>query len=152
MAGAGVWGNNSRRHTYLRGWKFTNFEIIWEACALSVVSLPSSWDTPSSPCQRCFYSTSQGEIHMLRKGSGTCIRRDLWDHIRRTGRAAWAHLAPTKGTVHAGFVTGIIALGATASLVARPGAGSTWSQGTALVLMAPSAWGAAKISSRRAAK
>ena len=59
-----------------------------------------------------------------------------------------ARLAPAKGTVHAAFVTAVIALGATVSLVARPGAGSTWSQWTALVLMAPSAWVAAKIFSR----
>jgi hypothetical protein len=54
-----------------------------------------------------------------------------------------ARIAPAKGTLHAGFVTLLIALGATLSLVARPGMGSTWSQWAALVLMAPSAWSTA---------
>jgi hypothetical protein len=56
-----------------------------------------------------------------------------------------ARIAPRKGGHHAAYVTLIIALGATISLVARPGAGSTWSQWTALLLMAPSAWGAAAL-------
>jgi hypothetical protein len=60
-----------------------------------------------------------------------------------------ARIAPAKGTLHAGFVTVLIALGATISLVARPGAGSTWSQWAALGLMAPSAWGGARIFVRR---
>ena len=51
-----------------------------------------------------------------------------------------ARMAPAKGTRHAAFVTLLIAIGAAVSLVASPGAGSTWSQWTALLLMAPSAW------------
>jgi hypothetical protein len=62
------------------------------------------------------------------------------------------HIAPVKGTLHAGFVALIIALGAIVSLVARPGAGSTWSQWTALVLIAPSAWAAAVVFARRVHK
>jgi hypothetical protein len=60
-----------------------------------------------------------------------------------------ARLAPARGNLHAAAVTLIIALGATASLFAGPGAGSTWSQWAALLLMAPSAWGAAVLFSRR---
>jgi RsiW-degrading membrane proteinase PrsW (M82 family) len=56
-------------------------------------------------------------------------------------------IAPKKGTVHAAFVSLLIALGAAVSLLAAPGAGSTWSQWAALVLMAPSAWAAAKARS-----
>ena len=59
-----------------------------------------------------------------------------------------AGIAPRRGTLHAAFVTVTIALGAAASLLAKPGAGATWSQWTALVLMAPSAWGAAKAFAR----
>jgi len=62
-----------------------------------------------------------------------------------------SRVAQGKGTVHAAFVTLLIALGATISLVASPGAGATWSQWSALVLMAPAAWGAAAISARRRA-
>ncbi len=63
-----------------------------------------------------------------------------------------ARIASARGNLHAAFVTLIIALGATLSLVARPGAGSTWSQWSALVLMAPSAWVAAAAFHRRAGK
>ncbi len=60
-----------------------------------------------------------------------------------------ARLAPKQHALHALIVALIIALGALVSLVARPGAGSTWSQWAALVLMAPSAWLAAVVFSRR---
>lgn len=63
-----------------------------------------------------------------------------------------ARIAPGKRTIHAAFVTLIIALGAAVSLVARPGAGSTWSQWAALIVMAPSAWGAATVFTRRASR
>ncbi len=55
-----------------------------------------------------------------------------------------ARIAPKKPTVHAALVSLLIALGATVSLLAAPGAGSTWSQWAALIFMAPSAWGATK--------
>jgi|tagenome__1003787_1003787.scaffolds.fasta_scaffold19788802_1 hypothetical protein len=60
-----------------------------------------------------------------------------------------ARIAPRKGTVHAAFVAMVIALGATVSLIAAPGAGSRWSQWTALTLMAPSAWVAARAFARQ---
>lgn len=60
-----------------------------------------------------------------------------------------ARIAPSKGVLHAAFVALVIALGAAVSLVASPGAGATWSQWTALVLMAPSAWIAAMVFARR---
>ncbi len=63
-----------------------------------------------------------------------------------------ARIAPANGAIHAAFVTLVIALGAAVSLFASPGAGSTWSQWAALVLMAPSAWVAAKLFPRRGAK
>jgi len=49
-----------------------------------------------------------------------------------------ARLAPAKPAVDAAVVAGLIAIGATASLVASPGDGATWSQWAALLLMAPS--------------
>jgi len=61
-------------------------------------------------------------------------------------------IAPSNGTRHAAFVTLVIALGATVSLLARPGAGSVWSQVGALVLMAPSAWGAATLAQRASSR
>ncbi len=51
-----------------------------------------------------------------------------------------ARMAPSRGTLHAGIVTGIVALGATVSLLAGPGPGATWSQWCALTLMAPCAY------------
>jgi len=63
-----------------------------------------------------------------------------------------ARMAPGKGLLHAAFLAFIIALGAIVSLVARPGVGSTWSQWTALLLMAPSAWGAPVVFARRGTK
>ncbi len=60
-----------------------------------------------------------------------------------------ARIAPGRGTLHAAFVTFLIALGAIASLLTTPGAGSTWSQWAALLLMAPSAWVAATVLCRR---
>ena len=63
-----------------------------------------------------------------------------------------ARIAPAKGMLHAALVALIIALGAIVSLVARPDARSTWSQWTALVLMAPSAWAATVMFARRVHK
>lgn len=51
-----------------------------------------------------------------------------------------ARAAPTRSLLHAGSVAVVLALGASASLVASPGAGATWSQWAALTLMAPSAY------------
>ena len=51
-----------------------------------------------------------------------------------------ARIAPTRTLLHAGLVAVVVALGASVSLVASPGAGATWSQWTALALMAPSAY------------
>ena len=58
------------------------------------------------------------------------------------GGVVAARLAPSRGAVHAGVVTGLIALGATVSLVRS--AGATWSQWSAILLMAPCAWGAGR--------
>jgi len=48
-------------------------------------------------------------------------------------------IAGRKPRLHGAAVGLVVALGATASLLAQPGAGSRWSQTTALVLMAPAA-------------
>jgi len=58
------------------------------------------------------------------------------------GGVVAARLAPSRGAVHAGVVTGLIALGAMVSLVKS--AGATWSQWSAILLMAPCAWGAGR--------
>ena len=50
-----------------------------------------------------------------------------------------ARLAPARPRLHAVVVSLIIAAGATASLFSSPAGDATWSQWTALVLMAPSA-------------
>jgi nitrate/nitrite transporter NarK len=57
------------------------------------------------------------------------------------GRLA-ARLSSSHPSRHAGLVAAMIALGATISLIASPGAGATWSQWSALLLMAPCAWAA----------
>ena len=62
-----------------------------------------------------------------------------------------ARIAPAKGTLHAAFLMLLIAIGATVSLIAS-GVGSTWSQWAALLLMAPSAWGAAVLFGERIVK
>ena len=49
-------------------------------------------------------------------------------------------IAGRKPGLHGGAVALILALGATVSFLAQPGAGSRWSQVTALFLMAPSAF------------
>jgi putative membrane protein (TIGR04086 family) len=54
------------------------------------------------------------------------------------GYAAGA-IAGRKPRLHGGAVALVLALGATVSFLAQPGAGSRWSQITALVLMAPAA-------------
>jgi hypothetical protein len=56
------------------------------------------------------------------------------------GGVATARLAPTRPLLHAGSVAVVLALGAGVSLAFSPGAGATWSQWTALTLMAPSAY------------
>ena len=55
------------------------------------------------------------------------------------GGYAAAAFAPRRPVLHAAIVAGIIAVGATASLLAKPGAGAIWSEAAALVLMAPCA-------------
>lgn len=59
-----------------------------------------------------------------------------------------ARLALGRGLLHAGIVAVVVALGASVSLVASPGAGATWSQWTALALMAPSAYIGGRIATR----
>ena len=48
-------------------------------------------------------------------------------------------IAGRKARLHGGAVALIVAVGATVSFLAQPGAGSRWSQVTALFLMAPAA-------------
>src|SRR4051812_13012318 len=55
------------------------------------------------------------------------------------GGSLAVRIAASRPMLHAGFVAGLIALGAAISLIASPGAGSTWSQWTAILLMAPCA-------------
>ncbi|MEP6762856.1 MAG: hypothetical protein ABJB66_01035 [Gemmatimonadaceae bacterium] len=55
------------------------------------------------------------------------------------GRLA-ARIAPARGPLHANIVAIIIAFGATVSLVTSPNADATWSQWTAIFLMAPCAF------------
>ena len=55
------------------------------------------------------------------------------------GRLA-ARIAPSRGSLHANIVAGIIALGATVSLLTSPSADATWSQWTAIFFMAPCAF------------
>jgi hypothetical protein len=50
-----------------------------------------------------------------------------------------ALIAGRRPMLHAAIVCAILALGAIASLLSRPGAGALWSQIAAIVLMAPSA-------------
>jgi putative membrane protein (TIGR04086 family) len=58
-------------------------------------------------------------------------------------------IAGRNPRVHGGAVALIVALGAAVSFLAQPGAGSRWSQVTALVLMAPAALGGGIVRSRR---
>jgi hypothetical protein len=60
-----------------------------------------------------------------------------------------ATIAGRKPRAHSGAVAVILALGATASILAQPGAGSRWSQLTAIALMAPAAYVGGIIRSRR---
>lgn len=48
-------------------------------------------------------------------------------------------IAGRKARLHGAAVAAIVALGATASILAQPGAGSKWSQAAALAVMAPAA-------------
>lgn len=50
-----------------------------------------------------------------------------------------ARVAPTRPALHACTVAFVLALGASVSLLTSPPADATWSQWTALALMAPSA-------------
>jgi hypothetical protein len=56
-----------------------------------------------------------------------------------TGGIVAGTIARRRPRQHAAAVALILALGATASLLAQPGAGSRWSQMTALIFMAPAA-------------
>lgn len=51
-----------------------------------------------------------------------------------------AVIAGRKARLHGAAVAGILALGAIASILSQPGAGSIWSQAAAIALMAPSAF------------
>lgn len=51
-----------------------------------------------------------------------------------------ARIAPGRPLLHAGLVALVLALGASASLRMSPATDATWSQWTALILMAPSAY------------
>ena len=60
-------------------------------------------------------------------------------------------IAGRRPQLHGGIVAAILALGATASIVMQPGAagGSRWSQLSALILMAPSAYFGGVLRGRR---
>jgi ABC-type Mn2+/Zn2+ transport system permease subunit len=62
-----------------------------------------------------------------------------------------ARLVPRRPELHGAAVAALIALGAAASLVARHGTGSVWSQVSAVLLMAPAAWGGGYLRARHAA-
>lgn len=51
-----------------------------------------------------------------------------------------ARVAPARSLLRASSAAALLALGASVSLVASPSADATWSQWTALLLMAPSAY------------
>jgi predicted membrane protein len=59
-----------------------------------------------------------------------------------------AAVAGRKPRQHAAAVALILALGATVSFLAQPGAGSRWSQIAALVLMTPSAFAGGVVRSK----
>jgi RsiW-degrading membrane proteinase PrsW (M82 family) len=59
-----------------------------------------------------------------------------------------ARVAPGRPLLHAGCVAAVLALGASVSLVASPSADATWSQWTALLLMAPSAYLGGRLATR----
>lgn len=64
------------------------------------------------------------------------------------GGFAAARMAPTRALLHACSVAAIMALGAVASLVASPSTDASWSQWTALALMAPSACLGGRVATR----
>lgn len=66
------------------------------------------------------------------------------------GYAAGA-LAGRRPRLHGGAVALILALGATASMLAQPGKGARWSQAAAVVLMAPAALAGGMVRGRGSA-
>ena len=66
------------------------------------------------------------------------------------GGLAAIRLAPRRPGLHAALVSLLIAAGAAASLLASPANDAKWSQRAAIVLMAPSALLAGRLSTRRA--
>jgi len=62
-----------------------------------------------------------------------------------------AAIAGRRPLLHGGAVALILALGAAVSFLAQPAAGSRWSQVTAFVLMAPSAFAGGVMRSKRRA-
>jgi hypothetical protein len=59
-----------------------------------------------------------------------------------------ARLAPSRPLLHAAIMAGILALGASVSLVTSPGTDASWSQWGALALMAPSAYLGGRLATR----
>ena len=62
-----------------------------------------------------------------------------------------AHVSVRRPSAHAAAVAGLIALGAIASMAARP-SDALWSQLAALVVMAPCAWLGGVLAARRKAE
>jgi len=58
-------------------------------------------------------------------------------------------IASRSPRVHGAIISGVTALGALASLIARPGAGAIWSELVALFLMAPMAVVGSALTPRR---
>jgi hypothetical protein len=59
-----------------------------------------------------------------------------------------ARVSPARPLLHAAGVAFVLALGATVSLLTSPGTSATWSQWTALALMAPSAYVGGRLAAR----
>jgi hypothetical protein len=62
-----------------------------------------------------------------------------------------ARVAPSRPVGHAIAMALVLALGAAVSLVMSPGVRATWSQWSALLLMAPSAWLGGRLAASRLA-
>lgn len=85
-----------------------------------------------------FHATGR-DSHSQQDATFTAIAIVYGMAFAAVGGLISALIAGRRPVLHAAIVCAILALGATASLLSRPGAGAIWSQLAAIVLMAPSA-------------
>jgi len=109
-----------------------------KAAARSIIGVLVGYAVFALSAVVLFHATGR-DPHTQQDATFTAITIVYGMAFAAVGGLISALVAGRRPVLHAAIVATILALGALASLLSRPGAGAIWSQLAAIVLMAPSA-------------